>query len=54
METWPVGEPFALRPHTQRITLAVILRAVFGIRDDERFARAAAARSTSSPTRADL
>ena len=27
---WPVGEPFALRPHTQRITLAVILRAVFG------------------------
>jgi len=25
METWPVGEPFALRPHTQRITLAVII-----------------------------
>jgi cytochrome P450 len=42
MESWPLGEPFALRPHTQRITLAVILRAVFGIRDDERFARAAA------------
>src|SRR6476659_7082270 len=21
METWPIGEPFALRPHTQRITL---------------------------------
>jgi cytochrome P450 len=40
MEGWPIDEPFALRPHTQQITLAVILRAVFGIRDDERFARA--------------
>jgi cytochrome P450 len=40
METWPVGWPFALRPHTQRITLAVILRAVFGVRDEERFRRA--------------
>src|SRR3954464_11432685 len=28
LEIWPVGEPFALRPHTQRITLDVILRAV--------------------------
>jgi cytochrome P450 len=40
IETWPLGEPFALRPHTQRITLAVILRAVFGVRDAERFRRA--------------
>lgn len=40
MESWPVGEPFALRPHTQRITLAVILRAVFGVDDEARFARA--------------
>jgi cytochrome P450 len=40
METWPVGEPFALRPHTQRITLAVILRAVFGIADEARIDRA--------------
>ncbi len=40
MESWPVGEPFALRPHTQRITLAVILRAVFGIEGDERLDRA--------------
>jgi cytochrome P450 len=39
MESWPVGEPFALRPHTQRITLAVIMRAVFGIHDEERLAR---------------
>jgi cytochrome P450 len=41
IQTWPLGEPFALRPHTQRITLAVILRAVFGVSDAERFARAA-------------
>jgi cytochrome P450 family 110 len=40
IETWPVGRPFALRPHTQRITLDVILRAVFGVRDPERFALA--------------
>jgi cytochrome P450 len=33
MESWPVGESFALRPHTQRITLAVIMRAVFGVHD---------------------
>jgi cytochrome P450 len=39
MESWPVGEPFALRRHTQRITLAVIMRAVFGIHDEERLAR---------------
>jgi cytochrome P450 len=40
METWPVGEPFALHPHTQRITLTVILRAVFGITDEARIDRA--------------
>lgn len=39
MESWPVGEPFALRPHTQRITLAVILRAVFGVHDEARLIR---------------
>ena len=39
MESWPVGEPFALRPHTQRITLAVIMRAVFGVNDEERLVR---------------
>lgn len=39
METWPVGEPFSLRPHTQRITLAVIMRAVFGVHDEERLVR---------------
>jgi cytochrome P450 family 135 len=40
MESWPVGEPFALRPHTQRITLAVILKAVFGVHDPARLDRA--------------
>jgi cytochrome P450 len=39
MESWPVGEPFALRPHTQRITLAVIMRAVFGVHDEQRLQR---------------
>jgi cytochrome P450 len=39
MESWPVGKPFALRPHTQRITLAVIMRAVFGVHDKERLVR---------------
>jgi cytochrome P450 len=39
MESWPVGEPFALRPHTQRITLAVIMRAVFGVHNEARLAR---------------
>jgi cytochrome P450 len=39
MESWPVGAPFALRPHTQRITLAVIMRAVFGVHDEDRLNR---------------
>lgn len=40
METWPVARPFSLRSHTQRITLEVILRAVFGLRGRERFDKA--------------
>jgi cytochrome P450 len=40
IETWPTGRPFPMRPHTQRITLGVILRAVFGVREEERFQRA--------------
>lgn len=39
MESWPVDEPFAMRPHTTRITLAVIMRAVFGVHDEDRLAR---------------
>jgi cytochrome P450 family 135 len=32
---WRRGEPFALRPHAQAITLEVIVRAVFGVHDDD-------------------
>jgi cytochrome P450 len=39
MASWPVDEPFSMRPHTQRITLAVILKAVFGVHDRNRFER---------------
>ena len=39
MESWPVDQPFAMRPHTTRITLAVIMRAVFGVHDEDRLAR---------------
>jgi cytochrome P450 len=40
LATWPVAEPFALRPHMQSITLQVILRAVYGMTDTGRLARA--------------
>jgi cytochrome P450 len=36
VDGWTIGRPFALRPHMQAITLDVILRAVFGVRDGER------------------
>jgi cytochrome P450 len=31
MARWPAREPFSLRPHTQAITLDVIMQAVFGV-----------------------
>ena len=34
--SWPLQRPFPLHPSMQRITLEVILRAVFGVEDDER------------------
>jgi cytochrome P450 len=34
---WPVGQPFLLHDHTKSITLEVILRAVFGVREQARF-----------------
>ncbi len=37
---WPFGEPFSLHDHTRAITLEVILRAVFGVREQDRFERA--------------
>jgi cytochrome P450 family 135 len=40
VERWPLGKPFPLRSRTYRITLDVILGAVFGVRDEERFKRA--------------
>jgi hypothetical protein len=36
---WPSGKPFALHQHTRAITLEVILRAVFGVRERARFER---------------
>ena len=41
VERWPVGQPFALHPHMQSITLDVILHAVFGVTDRGRRARLA-------------
>jgi cytochrome P450 family 135 len=37
--SWSVGEAFALRPHTQAITLEVIMRAVFGLEEEAAVAR---------------
>ncbi len=39
VERWPLHEPFPLRPRMQAITLEVILRAVFGVRGEERLQR---------------
>jgi cytochrome P450 len=36
IETWPVGEPLAVRPTMQRITLEVIMRTVFGVQEQAR------------------
>jgi cytochrome P450 family 135 len=36
VRSWPRGEPFALHPHMQALTLEVILRAVFGVTDADR------------------
>src|SRR6185312_12684090 len=33
MQSWPEGQPFAIHPHMQAITLEVILQAVFGVSD---------------------
>ena len=33
VDSWPAGEPFALHPRMQAVTLEVILRAVFGVDD---------------------
>jgi cytochrome P450 family 135 len=37
--TWPRGVPFKLHPHTQHVTLQIIVRAVFGVTDEARSRR---------------
>ncbi len=39
IESWPVGETFAIHPRMQALTLEVILRAVFGVSAPGRVAR---------------
>ena len=36
IDAFPVGEPFALLPHTQQLTLEIIMRAVFGVAEGPR------------------
>ncbi len=38
IESWPTGAPYELRPRMQAITLDIILRTVFGVREGERLA----------------
>ncbi len=35
IESWPTGTPYKLRPRMQAITLEIILRTVFGVREGE-------------------
>jgi cytochrome P450 len=39
IERWPIGEPYALRPRMQALTLEIIMRAVFGVGDGPRVER---------------
>ncbi|HEX8745497.1 MAG TPA: cytochrome P450 [Thermoleophilaceae bacterium] len=39
LERWPLGVAAAARPHTQAITLDVIMRTVFGVEEGERLTR---------------
>lgn len=39
IQSWPVDQPFALHPQMQAVTLEVILRAVFGVTDQQRRGR---------------
>jgi cytochrome P450 len=41
VESWPEGEPCSMHVRMQRVTLEVILRAVFGVTDPQRRARLA-------------
>jgi len=35
IDSWPTGEPYALRPRMQAVTLEIILRTVFGVGESE-------------------
>ena len=39
IDSWPRGEPYALRPRMQALTFEIILRAVFGLGEGERLER---------------
>jgi cytochrome P450 family 135 len=39
IDSWPAGQPYAVRPAMQRITLEVIIRTVFGVQDPGRRGR---------------
>ncbi len=39
IDSWPLGEEFAIHPRVQAITLEVILKVVFGVADGPRFER---------------
>ena len=39
VQRWPLGQPFAVHPRMQSITLEVILRAVIGVRNERRLER---------------
>jgi cytochrome P450 len=39
IDSWPLGEEFAIHPRMQKITLEVILKVVFGVADGPRFER---------------
>ena len=51
VERWPAGQPFAIHPRMQAITLDVILRAVFGVTDADRRARLGERLGNCSPAR---
>jgi cytochrome P450 len=36
IERWPLGEPYALRPRMQAMTMEIVLRAVFGVSEGPR------------------
>ena len=52
LDSWPVGEPMALAPRMQAITLDVIMRGIFGVDDPQKGRPSTAARGHPPPDRA--